>query len=333
MSAAVYQSIAAEIRDRIDRGELAPGQLVPSARQITREWGVAIATATKVLAALQQDGVVHTVPGVGTVVAGAPGPAPKKSPAEPRQPDLSADAIVRVAIELADDEGLAAVTMRRIATTLGVATMSLYRHVPTKERLVLLMADAVMAAQPPRTARRATDWRATAEATARGFWRLFRRHHWLAQVISLTRPQPLPHGMAHTDALVGALRRLGLDPASALQGAVTIFAYARGLALSLPAQAQDEQDTGITDGQWMQANDAKLMAVAQRRYPNLAAVMNQPVDMELGTLFEVGLGGGGGGGGRPGRGRGGPPPPPPPPTLTPPSAACARDAYRRRRSV
>jgi AcrR family transcriptional regulator len=246
---------------------------------------VAVATATKVLAVLQQEGVVHTVPGVGTVVAGGVRPVAEAT----RRPDLSADAIVRVAIELADAEGIAAVTMRRIATTLGVATMSLYRHVPTKERLVLLMADAVLAAQPPRTARHATDWRAAAEATARGFWRLFRRHHWLAQVISLTRPQPLPHGMAHTDALVGALRRLGLDPASALQGAVTIFAYARGLALSLPAQAQDEQDTGLTDEEWLAANDAPLEAVARRRYPNLAAVMGQPVDMELGTLFDVGL--------------------------------------------
>ncbi len=286
MSPAVYQSIAAEIRDRIDRGELTPGQLVPSARQITREWGVAIATATKVLAALRRDGVVHPVPGVGTVVAGA---VPGKSTTEPRPPELSVDAIVRAAIELADAEGLAAVTMRRIAATLGVATMSLYRHVPTKERLVLLMADAAMAAHPPRTGRRTTEWRPAAEAVARGFWRLFHRHHWLAQVISLTRPQPLPHGMAHTEALMGALRRLGLDPASALQGAVTIFAYARGLALSLPAQAQDVQDTGVTDEQWMAANDARLRAVARRRFPNLAAVMGEPVDMDLGTLFEVGL--------------------------------------------
>src|SRR5213592_4734308 len=66
--------IVADIRRRIAAGELRPGDRIPSARQITREWGVAIATATKVLAALRQEGLVRAVPGVGTVVA-APHPA------------------------------------------------------------------------------------------------------------------------------------------------------------------------------------------------------------------------------------------------------------------
>jgi DNA-binding GntR family transcriptional regulator len=64
-----YRKIVAEIRRRIDAGELRPGDRVPSARQITADWGVAIATATKVLSTLQQDGLVRAVPGVGTVVA------------------------------------------------------------------------------------------------------------------------------------------------------------------------------------------------------------------------------------------------------------------------
>ena len=51
--------IAAELRAQIERGELAPGERVPSAREITRRWGVAIATATRVLAALRDDGLVR----------------------------------------------------------------------------------------------------------------------------------------------------------------------------------------------------------------------------------------------------------------------------------
>jgi AcrR family transcriptional regulator len=73
--------IADELRGRIERGELRPGDRVPSAREITRSFGVAVATASKVLAALRADGLVHAVPGVGTLVgvpagqtaAGAPG--------------------------------------------------------------------------------------------------------------------------------------------------------------------------------------------------------------------------------------------------------------------
>ena len=66
--------IAAELRAQIERGELAPGERVPSAREITRRWGVAIATATRVLAALRDDGLVRAVPGVGTVVVAPPEP-------------------------------------------------------------------------------------------------------------------------------------------------------------------------------------------------------------------------------------------------------------------
>ena len=72
---APYRRIVDEISGRIAAGALRPGDRIPSARQITREWGVAIATATKVLATLRQEGLVEPRPGVGTVVTGgAPTP-------------------------------------------------------------------------------------------------------------------------------------------------------------------------------------------------------------------------------------------------------------------
>src|SRR5512139_3813404 len=104
-----YRRIADQIRDRIERGELRPGQPVPSARQITKEHGVALATATKVLAALRQDGLVTAVPGIGTVVAQDSKPAV-------RRPRRTRDVgLIRVALDIADREGLAEVSMRRIA--------------------------------------------------------------------------------------------------------------------------------------------------------------------------------------------------------------------------
>jgi len=68
------ERVAAEIRARIASGELGAGERVPSARQITREWGVAIATATRALAMLRDEGLVRAVQGVGTVVATSPSP-------------------------------------------------------------------------------------------------------------------------------------------------------------------------------------------------------------------------------------------------------------------
>ncbi|NYV76440.1 GntR family transcriptional regulator, partial [Streptomyces sp. UH6] len=63
-----YSRIVTELRQRIESGELAPGERVPSTREITKEWGVAMATATKVLTELRHQGLVRAVPGVGTVV-------------------------------------------------------------------------------------------------------------------------------------------------------------------------------------------------------------------------------------------------------------------------
>ena len=69
--------ITGELARRISTGELRQGDTVPSTRQITREYGVAMATATRALTALRQQGLVHVVPGVGTVV----GPRPDDEPA------------------------------------------------------------------------------------------------------------------------------------------------------------------------------------------------------------------------------------------------------------
>ncbi len=66
--------VADELRRRIVDGDLRPGDRVPSTRAITREWGVAMATATKVLGALREDGLVRAVPGIGTVVVERPAP-------------------------------------------------------------------------------------------------------------------------------------------------------------------------------------------------------------------------------------------------------------------
>ena len=71
-----YLRIVGELRRRIMAGELGPGDRVPSTRQIVREWGVAMATASRALTALRQESLVRAVPGVGMVVTGAEPTAP-----------------------------------------------------------------------------------------------------------------------------------------------------------------------------------------------------------------------------------------------------------------
>jgi DNA-binding GntR family transcriptional regulator len=66
-----YLRVVAAIRDRISSGQLQEGDRVPSAREMTREWGISLATASKVLATLRSEGFVRAVQGVGTVVGAA----------------------------------------------------------------------------------------------------------------------------------------------------------------------------------------------------------------------------------------------------------------------
>src|SRR6266536_5823191 len=190
-----YVRIATELRRRITSGELGVGDRLPSARQITQEWGVAIATATKVLATLRRAGLARPVPGVGTVVA-APSQVdtPRRREVEPGP---TREAIVRAAIRIADEEGLSALSMRRVAAEFGLAAMSLYRHVSGKDELLLLMTDAVYGEeQLPDSV---PDWRGALELHARRQWAACRRHPWIARLISFTRPMLAPNGMAYTE--------------------------------------------------------------------------------------------------------------------------------------
>ncbi len=65
--------VAHHLRNRIARGDLRPGDRVPSEREIVEQWGVSRATATKVLATLKAEGLVESRPGSHTTVRSAAG--------------------------------------------------------------------------------------------------------------------------------------------------------------------------------------------------------------------------------------------------------------------
>ena len=293
-----YLRIVTEIRRRIAAGELRSGDRVPSTRQIAREWGVAIATATRALTTLGQQGLVQAVPRVGSVVAARqPRPAPPARTTRPRlaqaaDQELTQARIVSAAISLADAEGLPALSMRHIAAELGAATMSLYRHVPSKDDLFLLMADAVLGEadfpEPP-----PPGWRTQLELVARQQWAIYRRHPWMSRLISLTRPLPAPNGIAHTERATRAVNGLGLDPSTMLYVAITLAGYVQTVAVNLETEVEAQQDTGITGDQWMQSQGEALATIlASGRFPTLSSIAAQPdpeFRLDLDTLFEFGL--------------------------------------------
>ncbi|WP_280435756.1 TetR/AcrR family transcriptional regulator C-terminal domain-containing protein [Nocardia carnea] len=284
-----YQVIAGEIRARIEKGELRPGDRVPSVRQIAGRWGVAIATATRVLAELRDAGLVEARVGAGTVVA-----APRRRSAAPSRDMLPLSRanveprkrLLGSAIAIADAEGLEAVSMRRLAAELGVGPMSLYRYVANKDELLTQMADEAFGElRLPKPG----EWRADLEWIARRQWQLCRRHLWLPRVVSFTRPLPAPNMMAQTEWVLRALDGLGLSPAARMREALTLHGLVVGSALSMAEEAETERDTGVTLAGWRAAQRARqheLLATGE--FPLLASFSEDPVtDPE--SLFEYGL--------------------------------------------
>ncbi|MFJ5799977.1 TetR/AcrR family transcriptional regulator C-terminal domain-containing protein [Streptomyces decoyicus] len=287
-----YRRIVDTIRRRIDAGELTPGDRVPSTRRITQEWGVAMATATKVLTTLRQEGLVRAVPGVGTVVA-EPQQAARSGAARERRPretdsGLSRESVVRAGVKVADAEGLRALSMRRVAAEFGVSSMALYRHVAGKDELVLLMADAAFRdIELPEPA--PDGWRERMEAGARLQWELYRRHPWLAQYLSLTRPQPMPRAMALIEWTMARVR--GMDPATLIHMALTLLGFVLSTAAGFEDDLEAEQETGMDQNQWMATMepvfDGILTSGSYPMYAGISAIEDDVVNLE--SLFEFGL--------------------------------------------
>ncbi|MFF0558750.1 GntR family transcriptional regulator [Streptomyces sp. NPDC004266] len=290
-----YLRIVTAVRRRIADGELAPGDRVPSTRQIAAEWGVALATATKALTALRLEGLVEARPRIGTVVAGtAPaGPARRRpSTAPDPEQELSLDRIVRTAIEIADAEGLPALSMRGVAARLGVAAMSIYRYVPSKEDLVLHMADAAFG-EESYPADAPGDWRGRVELGARTLWSLYRRHPWLAHLDTLTRPLLVPGLIVHGEWMLDALDGHGLDPTTLFDIHVLLYSHVQGLAVHLEKEAHAEAATGQSEEQWMDSRGPALRAlVVSGRFPTFSKVVGafeDGYDLRLDALFAFGL--------------------------------------------
>jgi DNA-binding transcriptional regulator YhcF (GntR family) len=290
---AASHQIAARIRDKIKSGELTAGDRIPSTREIMRRWGVAMATASKVLSILKDEGLVHTRPGAGTVVARTSSSQPRVSARmHLTEATLTRQRIVAAATRVADKEGLGALSMRRIAAELEVATMSLYRHVRDKDNLLTLMIDAAFAEwQAPKSG---SDWRESLEAAARELWRIFRRHVWLAPAYSLTRPLVVPSGLAYTEHVLATLLDRGMEPANAFSMNLILFNFVRGFATSLEMEAGAEADTGVTADEWMEVQKPALEALlADRDVPAFRTVLDsfEPdgFDLDLDELFVSGL--------------------------------------------
>jgi AcrR family transcriptional regulator len=204
------------------------------------------------------------------------------------QPALSRQQIVRAAIGIADREGAQAVTMRRIATELGSAAMSLYRHVFSKDDLLDLMLDQVFGeiALPERAS---GDWRVDLRALACETREVFKRHSWLA-ALTTSRPTLGPNYLRWFDRSLAVVDALGLDIATAAQVVGALYAYVGGVVSYELAEAENTRRTGLSeDDKRAYATPYVQQITASGRYPYFARFFSEGVSLDPEQGFGFGL--------------------------------------------
>ncbi|WP_222598376.1 TetR/AcrR family transcriptional regulator [Lentzea tibetensis] len=208
------------------------------------------------------------------------------------KPDLSVDRIVRAGIEIADGEGLRALSMRRVAESLGVGTMSLYTYVPGKGELVDVMVDTV--AGETGRAEEFDGWRAHLTYIARENLGMYRRHPWLMQVAP-NRTVLGPQVAAKYDYELRAVDGIGLTDVEMDSVVNLVLGHVQNAARGLAGASQTERETGLTDQQWWDAAAPFLMKVFDPgRYPLAARVGNAVGELHSSAYspehaFEFGL--------------------------------------------
>jgi AcrR family transcriptional regulator len=193
---------------------------------------------------------------------------PRPQPTRGPKPALSIDRIAQAAIAVADAEGLAAVSMQRVAAELGVTKMALYRYVPGKADLIALMVDTA-GDPPPLLDGEADGWRAQLGHWARRLLALYQRHPWLLEATVGPRIMG-PNEFGWLEQAVAALDGTGLDGGEQMDAVVVILGHVRTIAQQSqappgPPQDQPEQQFGTVI--------AELLAAHGDRYPAVATAL------------------------------------------------------------
>lgn len=152
-----------------------------------------------------------------------------ESPQRGPKREMSLERIVDAAIEIADAEGLSAVSMARVASSLGYTTMSLYRYVTSKDDLLMLMQDAAADVETPPERERA-DWRDELREWALMSLGVLRAHPWMLD-IPISGPPMTPNNLRMADAGVRAMRATRLDAPEKLAVILLVSSYTRSAGI------------------------------------------------------------------------------------------------------
>ncbi|NUK73209.1 TetR/AcrR family transcriptional regulator [Streptomyces lunaelactis] len=203
----------------------------------------------------------------------------RERPAKGPKPGLSLDRIVDTAVAVAAAEGLAAVSMGRIAKELGVSTMSLYRYVAAKDELYILMQEAVIGTPPPHPAP-GTGWREALAAWARAQREVFHRNLWALR-IPISGPPATPNSVAWWEQALVALEDTGLDEGEKISVILLVGGFVRNEALLMADLGAAIEASGLSPEEVMARYGRTLKRFADPdRYPALARMLESDVMFE-----------------------------------------------------
>jgi AcrR family transcriptional regulator len=187
------------------------------------------------------------------------------------EPSRDRDAIARTAIAIADREGLAAVSMRRVAVEIGTTASALYRYFARKDDLLNLMVDGVLDGGQRKTG----DWRADLRAVGHATRALFKRHSWLTIALA-GQPTLGPNRLLALEAALGMLAPTRLALADRLVLIDTLTSYVRGFVASEIASSATIRESNLSEGQWMEEQAAYVETIQRSgAYPLVSSLFEE----------------------------------------------------------
>lgn len=213
-----------------------------------------------------------------------------RSAERPVKQPLSRDRIVAAAVEIADADGLDAVSFRRIAARLDARPMSLYAHVSSKDDLLELMHDHVLG--EALLGELPDDWRQSLRLLARRTREVALRHPWMIATSS-DAVRFGPNALRHADESAGAVRELEADDVTKRALLIAVDTYTSGhVMMELAGSIRRRVDPQVEDARRAATADYVRSEVAGGAYPHLAGfdVDDLVTPADTAAAFEQGLG-------------------------------------------
>lgn len=201
--------------------------------------------------------------------------------------EMSVERIVDVAVELADSDGLGAVSMAAVASRLGFTPMSLYRYVSAKDDLLLLMQEQAIGLPPESDAD--ADWRARLRQLYSAQVAMFMAHPWVLS-IPIEGSPVTPHSSAWLDAALEALAATPLTSEERVAVSLLIAGQARFCGIVMAGYADRMRERGQSPDA-VTAEEAALydMLISDAEFPALRAAVDAGAFASDADPFRFGL--------------------------------------------